>query len=524
MQFYPQATQRQRRLNFSNPAHRSIRPKFFKLSGINFIILQVLFLCLLCYLFGALFRQKDYTHNLTVVFVDYDGGVIGTAVRGAYQQLRGSGFPTLIERSPLQYSQPSALESAVCNIDYWAALYVAPNASNRLARSLTGGAVSSSYNRSDVLTYIWNEARYPTIVDSISVELETLSEAARIVYSSINGTGAVQTLPAADTAAVSVFSNPWKLVSVNIQPTTQGSRLVYNTLVIILVLLQEFFFLAMINGLYAQFKIYGRISPRRIMAVRLILSVLFTFVGSLCTAGAIWAFRSGWDVNSNQFVLTWMSLWLFAHLNFLTLDVFSIWLPPPILPMALITWVVINITSILAPFALVPAFYRWAYALPTHAVYNVLVDIWSGGCNPTLDYALPVMFAYELSSLSLSLLGVYRRSHFGFIALENEEKAFQEKIATALAEAQKEAEEGEGLEMQRTEGRARGTGTTAIGEELSHAESAGPVQRVGTIATPEAYEEMAGHIWRETTQLRQEQARADKNSNLGPSFDVPFGD
>ncbi|OBT45170.1 hypothetical protein VE00_04282 [Pseudogymnoascus sp. WSF 3629] len=93
------------------------------------------------------------------------------------------------------------------------------------------------------------------------------------------------------------------------------------------------------------------------MTVRLIISVLYTFVGSLCTTGAIWAFRAGWNVNGRQFVLTWMSLWLFAHLNFLTFDI------------------MINITSILFPFALSPGFYRWAYALPTHAVYNLLVDI-----------------------------------------------------------------------------------------------------------------------------------------------------
>lgn len=523
MQLYPQA-ERQRRLSFSNPALRSLRPKFIKLTGLNFILLQVLFLCLFCYIFGSLFQQNDHTHNLTVVFVDYDGGIIGTAVRDAYQQLQGSSFPTLIEKSPSQYSQPSTVESAVCNIDYWGALYVAPNASKRLATGLTGGIASSSYNRSDVLTYIWNEARYPTTVDSISVKLEKLSEVARIVYSDVNGTGAVQTLPAADVAAVSVFTNPWELVSVNIQPTAQGSRLIYNTLVIILIMMQEFFFLGTVNGLYAQFKIYGRISPRRIITVRLTISALYTLVGSVCSTGAIWAFRSGWDVNGNQFVLTWMSLWLFAHLNFLTLDVFSIWLPPPFLPMALITWVVINITSILLPFALSPGFYRWAYALPTHAVYNVLLDIWSGGCNPTLHYALPVMFAYELSSLSLSLLGVYKRSHLGFITLENEEKVLQEKIAAALAKVQEDTEEGEGLEKRRTKGGAGDSENPAIGEALSDIESAGPAHRVGTIATLADREEMADRIRRETTQLRQEQAHADKTSNLGPCFDLPFSD
>ena len=379
-------------------------------------------------------------------------------MREAYQQLRGDSFPTLIELSPLQYSHPSNLRTLVCKIDYWAALYVSPNASDRLANGLTRGVASSSYNRSDVLSYIWNEARYSTIVDTVPVYLRTLTDTARIVYTAINGTGVLQTLPTTDAAAVSVFSNPWELTSLNLQTTTQGLRLIYTTLVIILVLLQEFFYLGTINGLYAQFKLYGRVPPSRIMAVRLCISISYTFFGSLCTTGVIWAF------SGKQLVLTWMSLWLFAHLNFLTFDVFSMWLPPPFVPMALITWAILNIASILMPFALSPNFYRWAYALPTHALYNLLIDIWSRGCNPTLKYALPVMFAFELSGLTLSLLGVYRRSHLGFLALEKE-KAFQEKIADSLAKESQDSGEGESIEKRRSEERAGEDGATAAGGE-----------------------------------------------------------
>ncbi|KAL5352039.1 hypothetical protein ACLOAV_001982 [Pseudogymnoascus australis] len=518
MKLYPQARQPKRRLSSTNPTLRDIRLQLFKAIGANFIILQVLFFALFCYIFGSLYQEGSHTHNLTVAFVDYDGGAIGAAMRDAYKQLQGDNFLEIIELSPQQYPELSTLESKVCRIDFWAALYISPNASNRLAEGLTGGIASSSYNRSDVLSFIWNEARYSTTADSVAAKLQDLSEAARITYSITNGAAALQTLPAGDTFAVSVFSNPWQLVSVNLQPTTQGSRLIYNTLVIILVLMQEFFYLGIINGLYARFKIYGRIPPRRIVAVRLIISILYTFVGSLSTTGVIWAFRAGWNVNGVQFVLTWMSLWLFAHLNFLTFDVFSVWLPPSVVPMALVTWLMLNITSILLPFALSPRFYRWAYALPTHAVYNLLVDIWSRGCNPALHYALPVMFAFELSSLILSTIGVYRRSHYGFIDLEKEEKAFQAKIAESLATAREESEEGEGREMQRRE----------PGEEEAAGGGEGvgvivPIHRRGTIITLADREEVAERIWRETTQLRQERSRTEADDNFGgPCFELTF--
>jgi hypothetical protein len=194
--------------------------------------------------------------------------------------------------------------------------------------ALAGGSAAAEYNRSNVLTYIWNEARYSAVVDSeISGNLQSLALAARLAYTSINGTGAISVLSLSDPAAVSVFANPWQLISVDIQPTTQGSRLIYNTLTIILILIQEFFYLGTINALYARFKIYERLYPHRIILFRNLISLAYTFVGSLCVTGAIWAFRAGWNVNGNQFVLSWMILWLFAHANFLSLDVFTIWLP-----------------------------------------------------------------------------------------------------------------------------------------------------------------------------------------------------
>ncbi|KAJ6109258.1 hypothetical protein N7486_001492 [Penicillium sp. IBT 16267x] len=435
MGFYPKA--RQQRLDINDPAVWPLRLKVLKAATINLLLLQLLFLGLFCYIFGSLFQQTAHVHNINILFVDYDGAAIGAAVRDAYQKLKGPGFPTLIEQSTQAFPQPTLTVEAVCNIKYWAALYTTPNATDHLLAALGGGSAASSYNSSNVLTMVWNEARYPTVVDSsVSQSLTSLSEAARVAYFEEDWKQLYQTVNSSDPAAIAVFVDPWTLASIDIQTTKQGSRLIYNTLVIILILIQEFFYLGFVNGILQQFKLYTAVSPNRIVVVRQIISGLYTFVGSLCTAGAIWAFRNGWHVNGNQFVLTWMILWLFAHLNFLALDVFSIWLPPPFVPMALISWVVLNVTSILLPFELSPAFYKVGYALPAHSVFQVLIDIWSGGCNPQLYFALPVMFSYEVVSIILSSIGVYRRAHYGIIKQEAEEKSLQQRIEAAVAEKQ----------------------------------------------------------------------------------------
>jgi hypothetical protein len=359
-----------------------------------------------------------------------------------------------------------------------------------------------------VLTWIWNEARYATVVDSLAQQMSTLTEAARVAYTQLNGTGAIQTLDATNPAAIAAYSNPWQLASINIQPTTQGSRLIYNTLVIILLLIQEFFFLGTINGLYAQFGLFGRIKAKRMIIFRFIISATYALAGSVCATGAIWAFRAEWNVNGNQWALTWLTLWLFGHLTFLTLDVFAVWLPPPYVPMSLITWVVINVTSILLPFELSPAFYKWGYALPAHACYNILIDIWSGGCNPQLGYALPVLFAYEVSSGILSGLGVYKRAHYAVVAAEREESTWQEKIDKAITE----------FTGRRSPPLLRnGTEDVAPDQDV---ESEGPARRVSSVESIRDREALAGSIWRATSQMNEEQATLRRRESMGPAFSL----
>ncbi|RSL91370.1 hypothetical protein CEP51_000277 [Fusarium floridanum] len=383
-------------------------PGLFKLAGANFIYFPLLLLSLFCYIFGSLFQQTSKIHNVRIAFVDYDGDAIGRAVRIAYAALQGKGFPSLIERSGSEFPTINNLVGAVCRTEYWGALYVVKGASMRLHEALTG---DKTYNNSDVIGYIWNEAFYPITVDStVSANIKLLSDTARVAYTTANGTANISSITSP--AALSAFANPWKLRSINIQPTLQGSRSIYNTVVIIIVLMEQFFYLGTLNGRHAELKVYALLNPYRIIVTRNLIALSYTFTSSLLNTGALWAFRAGWHVNGNQFVLSWMTLWLFAHMNFLIFDIFTIWLSPVFVPMALISWLIFNITSVLVPFPLSSGFYRIGYMFPAHNFYQVLVDIWSRGCNPQLYYALPILFAWELVGLVLTSVGVFRRCRF----------------------------------------------------------------------------------------------------------------
>jgi hypothetical protein len=528
---YPAA--RKERLSIHHPTVLPRRRQFIRAAALNFLYLQVLFFSLFAYIFGSLYQQAGHTHNMRMLFVDYDtNGFVGEAVRNAYDQLKGDNFPTIVEKSPSEFEGGAAqLRDEVCHLHYWATLYTSAGASGRIDAALRGGEAATGFNEEDVLTFAWNEARYSAVVDSVvQGNLQTLSLTAQRAWVKTNGTDIAKTLNTSDPAAVSIFTDPWTLKSVNIQPTTQGSRLIYNTLVIILILIQEFFYLGTINALYGQLKIYASVSPHRIIIYRNIISILYTFSGSLCTTGAIWAFRSGWQVSAGQFVLSWMVLWLFAHVNFVTLDVFTIWIPVTFVPMALISWIVMNVTSILLPFELSPGFYQWAYMLPAHEVYQVLTDVWSRGCNPQLRHALPVLFGLELSGLLITALGVYRRCHYAILAEEAQEKNFQDKLDTALAHEKKRMLEKE----RQTAGRDRKydipttqpaePGETIKPQRSKTEEEAEPTQKLESDAesSQKDREELEAQIEKENTAYRQQQEEIGRAVNFGPHFDLGF--
>jgi hypothetical protein len=491
--YYPRALEK--RPSLHNPTTRVARKALLRAAAINFVLLQILFLSLFAYLFGTLYVQRTHTHNLDVVFVDYDGGLLGDTIRDAYKSLQGKGFPTLIERQPSEFPTQDDLRNEVCKTHYWAAIYTSPGASHTLQDVL---ASPRQYDKSGLLTYVWNEARFPTVVDSaISGSMQTLSSTARVAFASSNLTATVTP----GSGAFSVFADPWHLSSINIQPTTQGPRLVYNTIVIILLLMQEFFYIGIINSLSEAFKIYTRLSPHLIIIFRTLMSGTYCLIGALCISGMIWAFDDHWNVSGGQFVLTWMAFWLFAHNNFLILDSFTVWLPPPFVPMALITWAVLNVSSILLPFGLTPGFYHWGYSLPAHNVYDLLIDIWSGGCNPKLHYALPILFSWELCGLFFSALGVYKRSHLSTIKAEAEVQAFQKRIDDVLSFEHKRDEEH----------RKEEEGTTA-GDIL-------PTKK----EEEEDREDLERVIGQEDKKEQEARSPFEKDKDFGPAFGFDFG-
>jgi hypothetical protein len=152
--------------------------------------------------------------------------------------------------------------------------------------------------------------------------------------------------------------------------------------------------------------------------------------------------------------------------------------------------------------------------MPAHEVYQVLVDIWSGGCNPQLHYALPILFALEISGLFFGLLGTHRRAHYAVLKEEADKEALQMRVDTAVSIVRQKEEE------ERKERAAR-TSSDIYGADEKQAD--GAAERKEEREEAEEREDLEQTIRRQDTNIKRVQSKAGGNVQFGPSFGFAYG-
>ena len=380
------------------------------------LYLLILFLIIVSWMYGSLFKSSSRAHNLTILAVDYDGSAIGTALRAAYSHVQGPGFVTLDFRSPSEFPDPSSVSQAICTHGYWGAIYTHPNATKRLLAALSQeNETAITYNPNDTMTYIYNAMRYPVISQSyIGAELQGLATGASRALYTMNGSDFLSATNPTNKAAVSALFQPVNPISNILFPANEGIRVLLNTITIVVPPLMQFFFVMAVDHISSATKVYTRHKFLHVYLARLLLSEVFTFLGSLIVTGLIYAFREDWDLTGAQFVETWLCFWFYMEISYRVMDsVIGVIVTMRFAPFFIFTWVIISVTSTLFPFELNPGFYKIGYALPAHSIWLVLMSVWSDGCYSKLDVALPILFVWWIIGHVSSVFSVRHKCKMG---------------------------------------------------------------------------------------------------------------
>ncbi|KAF2721972.1 hypothetical protein K431DRAFT_284414 [Polychaeton citri CBS 116435] len=392
-----------------------------------FVILQLLFLGLMSYMYGTAYRSSERVHHMKVLAIDYDNGIIGQSLHAAYQQLESPEMLGFEWRSPEEFQEIDDLKEHVRSGKYWAGIYAFQGASQRLEAAVADNTTAQTYDPTQALGYVYNEARYPTAaLSDVLANLEEVVAATRIAYNHINGTQAITSIPGDNTASIAAVLNPISATPYNIMPLGAGGKVFYNSVGQVFTILLQFFFLMAFNSITSSWQLHSRLQVWQNARLRAGFSLLYTLVGSLCVAAVIYAFRESTRWSGGQFVCLWMAFWLEMHVLFLVVEVMTTFLQMPWLPMLLVTFIILNVASCVMPFDLSPGFYRWGYALPCHEMYQLEINIMSGGANEHLAIALPVLFAWWVVFLPLAVFALYWRCSRAAAADEEIRAAIEE--------------------------------------------------------------------------------------------------
>ena len=71
--------------------------------SVVFLMLQIFFIGVMAYLYGSLWKSSTRYHQPNVLFIDFDCGIVGEALKQAYQQLKAPKFPSLIMKSTTDF-------------------------------------------------------------------------------------------------------------------------------------------------------------------------------------------------------------------------------------------------------------------------------------------------------------------------------------------------------------------------------------------------------------------------------------
>lgn len=228
-------------------------------------------------------------------------------------------------------------------------------------------------------------------------------------YRTDEGSSALRSLNTSDPKAVQAYLSPITSTADVIRPTNQGSKSLYNTINIVMAVLGQFFYVLAMNGILDKLGIHNKMRVRDVWIMRCTAGKIFSLLYAVVVTGYIWAFREDWGADGGDWALTWLTFWLFMDTNFQVLEsLIGSYVSLQFTPFFLLTWFMVNVAACVFPFELLAGFFRVGYAFPAHAMWIVLIEVWSG-CGNSLHIGLPVLFAWWAAGQVTAFFSIRKR-------------------------------------------------------------------------------------------------------------------
>ncbi|KAH0603556.1 uncharacterized protein H6S33_007878 [Morchella sextelata] len=380
------------------------------------VTLLVLFWANTSWIMGKMYKQADHAHRLHILAIDLDGGPIGSSLLSTTALLSGThGQPTYVNTP---FSSSSASSESYSSIytrvrtggPIWGAIIANPSASTNLSAALTSNT-TTPYDATTALTIIYNEARFRTVeISLIYSNLLAAAAATAATYQRSHGAATIASLSNASASSIAAALQPVAYTVDNITPFGFSSSVLLNTVMFVFPPLSQFFVVMAANGILAGGAgAYARWSLRSNLLVRAVLGTAYPCLIGLSWAGWVYTWKDGADLGAGQYFLSWLTVWLYASINFWVIDGTCAVLEMRWMPFFVITAIITQVSAVLSPMELASNFYRIEYLLPSHHIWGILMTIFGNGAANELKVNLTVAVLMLPVAASWGLWGNWRR-------------------------------------------------------------------------------------------------------------------
>ncbi|KAG0050236.1 hypothetical protein BGZ83_005008 [Gryganskiella cystojenkinii] len=400
------------------PTWREIRIKLLKVLA----VMTVSYFALMALYFGAEFQTNNRMNNFKVLVVDLDLSMIGTQYVTFTQQLNGQpGQPEWSVEPYTKYPNISVIKDEVSRGNYWGAVVVQPNASSTLNQAL---ATLSPYDPSRAFAFIYDGGRDPLVVKPYIVATmyttflqfskffnpAWIKVALKIVAQS--------NVSATDLAATpEVLGTPVAFQEFDLHPPTASIITSATTVAYIWI------FLVAGGSTYLVAHLIQPMTRNAtvVKTVTYLLAPLLGFLVSLSMAYSLLLLAFGVPFDSASQFLSLFAGMLLLQCSVASMVIFLIYLIPVMfIPSFTITFVILNVIAVFNPVELMPAFYRWVYAMPFLNAVQIARFVLMGSFN-RLRFNIPILLVWVLIPIVLLPFAISRQKRVARELAEEED-------------------------------------------------------------------------------------------------------
>ncbi|KAG1775322.1 hypothetical protein EV702DRAFT_973142 [Suillus placidus] len=407
-----------------DPATTAARKVWLKISIFGVLALFLMIWGVLPIYWAALGRTSNNIHNLSGYVVDFDGGEIGQAVTQAFKNITSpQQMSWLILDAAQFYGGPDEVAQALLDHRCWAAVTINPQASTNLNGSIN--AANASYNTAQAVTAYLTSGRNENIynmlqqVTSILTTIShtfALSSSQRLASRSDIST-LLQSVPQLVIQPLAFTINDIRPFNVPV-----ASAVDYVGLIYLLILANQLLAARVESGFEKRLRL------RSLILLRLLWPVTLYFFVSLMYALLSLAFGVpfGRKFGHAGFVIYWMMSWCAMCALGLALESMITLLTVKFIPMFLILWIISNVSVAFYPIEVLPAIFRYGFAMPFYNVSSTVRTIIFDTKNQ-IGLNFGIQFSWILiSCITLPIFQWFVRRR-QIKALEASQKAAREK-------------------------------------------------------------------------------------------------